>query len=117
MNSVSKSTSIRHGGWQSTHRRRKVKSAVPGCAERLSAAPPTTMQMALPSPFRRIFEHDVRDTLHTPSASIMSLYIGTLKFDPSVSKCGRMPGNALENPVASVAKVAKAPLHDHDECN
>lgn len=51
---------------------RSVRSAVPGCALRLSAAPPTTMVIAEPGPLLRIFEHDCLLTLHTPNARSIS---------------------------------------------
>jgi hypothetical protein len=50
-----------------------VRSAVPGCALKLSAAPPTTIVIALPGPARRIFEHDFLETEHIPRAKIISL--------------------------------------------
>lgn len=87
-----------------------VRSAVPGCALKLSAAPPTTMQIALPSPSFSMFAHDPRDTLQMPRASRTSRYTGIRKFDARVSRCGRMPGYAFVKPVASVANVASAPL-------
>lgn len=64
----------------------KVRSAVPGCALRLSAAPPTTIVIELPGPFLSIFEHDCFDTEHMPMARIMSRYIGIRKLLASVSK-------------------------------
>jgi hypothetical protein len=51
---------------------RSVKSAVPGRALRLSAAPPTTIVIADPGPAFRIFEHEALLTLQTPSARRMS---------------------------------------------
>jgi hypothetical protein len=78
-----------------------VKSAVPGCALKLSAAPPTTIVIALPGPDRSMFEHDFFDTEQIPSASKMSLYMGNWKFDVSVRRCGWMPGKVCENPVAA----------------
>jgi hypothetical protein len=83
------------------HRRRNVKSAVPGCALRLSAAPPTTIVIAYPGPALRMFEHDFLLTLHMPSANRISRYIGIWKFDESVRRCGLIPGNAAEKPVAN----------------
>ena len=56
-----------------THLRLSVKSAVPGCALKLSAAPPTTIVIADPGPALRMFEHDCLLTLHTPSAMSISL--------------------------------------------
>jgi hypothetical protein len=61
---------------QLAHRRRNVKSAVPGRALKLSAAPPTTIVIAYPGPALRMFEHDFLLTLHIPSANRMSRYIG-----------------------------------------
>ena len=49
-----------------------VKSAVPGCALKLSAAPPTTIVIAEPFPFRRILSHERFDTEHTPIESKIS---------------------------------------------
>lgn len=56
----------------SAYRFRSVKSAVPGRALRLSAAPPTTIVIAEPGPAERMFEHDCLLTLHTPSANKIS---------------------------------------------
>ena len=89
-----------------------VKSAVPGCAAKLSAAPPTTMQIALPFPCFKILEQEDLDTLQMPSASKTSRYTGIRKFEASVRRCGWIPGYACENPVASVANVARAPLSE-----
>ena len=50
-----------------THLRLSVKSAVPGCALKLSAAPPTAIVIADPGPALRMFEHDCLLTLHTPN--------------------------------------------------
>lgn len=72
---------------------------MPGCALRLSAAPPTTIVIELPGPFFRIFEQDCFDTEHMPMARMMSRYIGIRKLLASVSRWGIMPGNAAENPV------------------
>jgi len=44
----------------------KVKSAVPGCADRDSAAPPMTMVMADPAPLRRMLAQDGLDTEQMP---------------------------------------------------
>lgn len=49
-----------------------VRSAVPGCALRLSAAPPTTMVIEFPGPFFRMFEHDCFETEQMPIARMMS---------------------------------------------
>jgi len=49
-----------------THRLFRVRSAVPGWAAKLSAAPPTTIQMADPEPRFRIFEHDCLLTEEIP---------------------------------------------------
>jgi hypothetical protein len=86
-----------------THRRRNVKSAVPGRALKLSAAPPTTIVIALPGPAFRMFEHDFLLTLHMPSANRISRYIGIWKLDESVRRCGLIPGNSFEKPVAGIA--------------
>ena len=51
---------------------RNVRSAVPGCALKLSAAPPTTIIIAEPGPLLRIFEQDCLLTLHTPNARSIS---------------------------------------------
>ena len=83
-----------------THLLLKVKSAVPGLAFRLSAAPPTTIVIALPGPFFNIFEHDFLETLQIPIARRMSLYIGRLKLVERVRRWGDIPGKALEKPVA-----------------
>lgn len=83
-----------------TNLRLSVKSAVPGRALKLSAAPPTMIVIADPGPDFRIFEHDCLLTLHMPRARMMSRYIGILKFEAKVRRCGLMPGKALEKPVA-----------------
>ena len=49
-----------------------VKSAVPGCALRLSAAPPTTIVIAEPFPLRRILSHERFETEHTPKSKSIS---------------------------------------------
>ncbi len=49
-----------------------VKSFVPGCAARLSAAPPTTIVIALPGPWRMMLVHDFLDTLEMPSERMRS---------------------------------------------
>lgn len=85
---------------QGTYRRPRVKSAVPGCALRLSVAPPTTMVIAEPGPDRRIFEHNRLLTLHMPIARSMSRYKGMLKLLARVRRCGLIPGNASGKPVA-----------------
>ena len=54
------------------YRFRNVRSAVPGCALRLSAAPPTTIVIDCPAPFLRIFEHDWRLTEQMPMARRIS---------------------------------------------
>ena len=54
------------------HLRFKVKFAVPGLAAKLSAAPPTTIQIADPAPRLKIFEQDALLTEHTPSESNIS---------------------------------------------
>jgi len=77
-----------------------VRSAVPGLALKLSAAPPTTIVIACPAPLERILEQDCLETLLIPRAKIISRYKGTWKLLVSVSKCGLMPGKALEKPVA-----------------
>lgn len=46
-----------------------VRSCVPGCAASDSAAPPTTIVIALPGPIARIFLHDVLDTEQMPRNS------------------------------------------------
>lgn len=83
-----------------THLLLKVKSAVPGLAFKLSAAPPTTIVIAFPGPFFNIFEHDFLDTLQMPMARRMSLYMGRLKLDERVRRWGNIPGKAFEKPVA-----------------
>ncbi len=83
-----------------TNLRLSVKSAVPGRALKLSAAPPTMIVMADPGPAFRMFEHDCLLTLHIPSARMISRYMGILKLEARVRRCGLMPGKALEKPVA-----------------
>lgn len=83
-----------------TDLRLSVRSAVPGRALKLSAAPPTIIVIADPGPDFKIFEHDCLLTLHMPRAKIISRYIGILKFEAKVRRCGLIPGNALEKPVA-----------------
>lgn len=46
-----------------------VRSAVPGCALRLSAAPPTTIVRALPGPLRMMLWQDFIDTEQIPIES------------------------------------------------
>ena len=95
---------------QGTYRFLSVKSAVPGLALRLSAAPPMTIVIELPLPCLRMLIHDFLLTEHIPSIKMISRYSGMLKFDASVRRWGRMPGNCLLNSVPSVANVANAPL-------
>ena len=83
------------------HRLRSVRSAVPGRALRLSAAPPTTIVMDCPAPRRRIFEQDSLLTEQMPIARRISRYNGKWKLEVSVRRCGLIPGNAFENPVAA----------------
>lgn len=59
-------------GGKRSHLFLSVKSAVPGRALRLSAAPPTTIVIAEPGPDFKMFEHDCLLTLQTPRASKMS---------------------------------------------
>jgi hypothetical protein len=103
-----------HPCWMATlmkpRRLRSVRSAVPGCAARLSAAPPTTIAIAAPGPARRMRPHARLETEQMPCASSSSRYSGTAKLEVSVSRCGVSPGKAAPKPVASVAKVAIAPL-------
>lgn len=51
-----------------SHRFRNVRSAVPGRALRLSAAPPTTIVIACPGPFFNMFEHESLLTEQIPRA-------------------------------------------------
>lgn len=90
--------------------RLRVRSAVPGRALKLSAAPPTTMVIASPGPRFRMLEQDRLETLLMPRAIRISRYTGTSKLLVRVRRCGRIPGKAVEKPVASVAKVAIAPI-------
>ena len=83
-----------------TYRLRKVRSAVPGCALKLSAAPPTTIVIACPAPFFRMFEQDALLTEHIPSARRTSRYNGIRKFEVKVRRWGTIPGKASEKPVA-----------------
>jgi hypothetical protein len=105
---------VAHPCWMATlmkpRRLRSVRSAVPGCAARLSAAPPTTIAIAEPGPARRMRPHARLETEQMPCASSSSRYSGTAKLEVSVSRCGVSPGKAAPKPVASVAKVAIAPL-------
>jgi hypothetical protein len=68
------------------------------------------MTIDLPGPERRIASHEYRETEHMPSDIMKSRYNGNRKLDASVSKDGTMPGYCSENPVASVAKFAKAAM-------
>lgn len=111
-------------------RRLSVKSAVPGRAYNDSAAPPMTMTIERPGPEDRIFSHEERDTEAMPMAMIKSRYKGRRKllgydnvryiyarkpnhvvcmYLVNVSSDGMIPGNWVEKPVASVAKLATAP--------
>jgi hypothetical protein len=49
-----------------------VKSAVPGCALKLSAAPPTTIVIAEPFPLRKILSQERFETEHTPKSKRIS---------------------------------------------
>jgi hypothetical protein len=84
-----------------------VRSAVPGLALKLSAAPPTTIVIAWPAPLERILEQDCLETLLIPRDRITSRYKGTWKLLVRVSKCGLIPGKALEKPVADEGHVRR----------
>jgi hypothetical protein len=80
----------------------KVKSFVPGCAAKLSAAPPTTIVIALPGPCLRMFIHDRFETEPIPRIRIRSRYRGILKLDSRVRRWGLIPGKRVEKSVPVV---------------